>query len=279
MGKRSVRESIAFFFDVSVFSVYGGWKTGTVAGFLIGAVIGGILWLAFFVVSFIYRKLVPDNVRTDTINYLRGFLRKKPDIRRWVVKLIAVPLIGVLILMQVYGMFVQNTFIGYSVLVVLFLLTILVFLESTFVPYTGGKIIPYESVIHVLELNRKYERIQVHFLKAIDFFDANPDSDPQNCVKESVCALEAFVELLVPKKLSFLASIQFIRRTHSEQFPPTLSESMIKLYAYRGAGKGVAHAATEGGSKVSQSEAELVLNLTSAYILYLHDVFFSSGLL
>jgi len=41
-----------------------------------------------------------------------------------------------------------------------------------------------------------------HYNKAVDFFNERPNADVENCIKEAVCALEAFVEILFGKTTS-----------------------------------------------------------------------------
>lgn len=110
--------------------------------------------------------------------------------------------------------------------------------------------------------------VRTHYNKARKFFDERPEPDVENCVKEAVCALEACLEILTEESISgnFVKAVKQIK-----EIPPTIADGMIKLYAYRGDGKGVTHAASEG-SKVSEIEAELVLNLVASYITYLVDL-------
>lgn len=117
-------------------------------------------------------------------------------------------------------------------------------------------------------INPDLDAVRRHYLKAQKFFDERPEPDVQNCVKEAVCALEACLEALTDKKVSgnFTKAVKQI-----DTMPPTIADGMIKLYAYRGDGEGITHAAS-GGSKVSEVEAELVLNLVASYVTYLVDL-------
>ena len=110
--------------------------------------------------------------------------------------------------------------------------------------------------------------VSKHYNKARKFFNERPEPDAENCIKEAVCALEACLEVLTKKKVSGQFA-KVIKQIH--EIPPTIANGMIKLYAYRGDGKGVTHAATQG-SKVSEFEAELVLNLVASYVTYLVDL-------
>jgi len=120
----------------------------------------------------------------------------------------------------------------------------------------------------------RLEPVRPRVSKAIRFFDTRPEPDTTNCVKEAVCALEACVEVVTGANASadFPKAVRKVQGIGAGQTAPTIAEGMIKLYAYRGSGQGVAHAALQG-SPVSAVEAELVLNLVAAYVTYLADLF------
>ncbi len=99
-----------------------------------------------------------------------------------------------------------------------------------------------------------------HYNKARKFFDARPQADVENCVKEAICAFEAAVHVLtnLPASTDFVKAIKQIQGNEPRQIPPPVAEGMIRIYAYRGSGQGVAHAALHG-NRVTELEAELVL--------------------
>lgn len=110
--------------------------------------------------------------------------------------------------------------------------------------------------------------VRKHFNKALAFFNQIPEPDIENCLKESVCALENCLEVLTGTPLGKEGFPRRIKQI--PEIPGIIAESMIKIYAYRGAAPGVAHG-TSNGSKVSILEAELVLSLIASYITYLVD--------
>jgi hypothetical protein len=116
-------------------------------------------------------------------------------------------------------------------------------------------------------------RVRNHYNKARKFFDERPEPDVENCIKETLCALEACLEILIKKGANkdFTKAIKQLQGNDPKQIPAPIAEGMIKLHAYRGSGQGVAHAALHG-SRVSEVEAELVLNLVASYITYLVDL-------
>ncbi|MCP4525226.1 MAG: hypothetical protein GY833_04840 [Aestuariibacter sp.] len=116
--------------------------------------------------------------------------------------------------------------------------------------------------------------VRKYYNKALVFFREFPEPDIENCVKEALCALEACLEVLSKKPASrnFAKVVKQLQGNSEEQIPSPIAEGLIKLHAYRGSGQGVAHAALKG-NKVSEVEAELVLNLVASYITYLYDLF------
>jgi len=115
--------------------------------------------------------------------------------------------------------------------------------------------------------------VRRHYNKARHFFDLLPEPDTTNCIKEALCSLEACIEVMSGLSASdnFTKAIKQLQGNDAKQIPPAIAESMIKLFAYRGSGQGVAHAALTG-SKVSEFEAEVVLNLTASFITYIVDL-------
>jgi hypothetical protein len=119
----------------------------------------------------------------------------------------------------------------------------------------------------------KLDRVREHYNKARKFFDMRPHPDPENCVKEAICALEACLEILTEKNVSsnFEKIIKQLQGNGDKQIPPPIGEGIIKLYGYRGSGKGVAHASLQG-NRVSTLDAELILSIIASYITYLVDL-------
>ena len=117
-------------------------------------------------------------------------------------------------------------------------------------------------------------RTRMHHAKALRFFSEFPDADDQNCIKESLCALEACLDSVTGQPISsdFTKSLRKLQGNDPGQIPTPIVEGMVKLHAYRGSGQGVSHAASRG-TRVSEIEAELVLNLVAGYITYLVDLF------
>jgi hypothetical protein len=115
--------------------------------------------------------------------------------------------------------------------------------------------------------------IRRHYNKALSFFNQRPTPDSQNCVKEALCALEAALSHAYGEDFSadFTKSVKGRRGNDPHQIPAPIAEGLIKIHGYRGSGQGVSHAAPNG-TRVSELEAELVLNLVASYVTYVIDL-------
>lgn len=125
-------------------------------------------------------------------------------------------------------------------------------------------------------IDPKLQRVKQHYQKAQKCFNATPFPDYENCIKEAICALESCADILTGEDISkdFSSRLKKYGGSSEEKIPTPIIESIVKIYGYRGTGKGVAHGNIKG-LRVTKIEAELVLSLTAVYITYLVD-FFSS---
>jgi hypothetical protein len=116
--------------------------------------------------------------------------------------------------------------------------------------------------------------VRKHFNKAIKFFNQTLEPDYHNSVKEALCALECAIEICTGKDASnnFTKVMKELEGSTKEKIPAPISQSIQKIYAYRGSGQGVSHSAPKG-YRVTELEAELVLNLIAAFITYIVDLF------
>jgi len=105
------------------------------------------------------------------------------------------------------------------------------------------------------------------FRKAVDFLRGQPTPDVENCIKDAVGALEAIAQLLAGKDAKEGLPRIVDRLASQRTIPGSLAEGIKKVYGYRGDTPGVAHGMTQKQATVD--EAELVLNMCAAYIVYL----------
>jgi len=106
-----------------------------------------------------------------------------------------------------------------------------------------------------------------HFEKAIKALNARPTPDVENCVKDAVSAIESIGRIIVNDEKALLSDI-IKDMAKNKTIPKPLDEAIQKIYAYRGDQPGVAHGLV-GTSKVTVDEAEFVLAVSAAIIIYL----------
>ena len=106
-----------------------------------------------------------------------------------------------------------------------------------------------------------------HFEKAIKAVNVRPNPDVENCILDAVSAIESVGRIIANDDKAVLGNI--IRSMVREGvIPKLLGETIQKVYAYRGDEPGVAHGLV-GPSEVTVDEAEFVLAMSAAIIIYL----------
>ena len=253
--------------SMAVFGYVQNGLSGAVAATIIGSIV-------FFVLALIgsgLKRLDRYETRKKIPQLLKDFLRKNPETRVWIAELVGIPLFVVLWVNIIVGWIAEMYWLALLTLFIIFALNILMFVLSAKHPEKGSKVVLFDEVNRLLE-SRQLDNSLKHFEKALNFYYQLHEPDYPNSIKEAVCALEDCVERLTDKPASkkFSAAINEMKR--EEQIPVTIAEGINKLHAYRGAASGVSHAAPEG-SRVTEVEAELVLDLVSSYIVYFCNLF------
>ncbi len=105
------------------------------------------------------------------------------------------------------------------------------------------------------------------FEKAIKAFNSRPKPDVENCIKDAVATVEAVGKIIRKDKNARIDNI-IKDAIQKGVIPKLLGDPIIKLYAYRGNEPAVAHGGIEP-SKVTVDEAEFVLAMSAAIIIYL----------
>lgn len=105
------------------------------------------------------------------------------------------------------------------------------------------------------------------FEKAIKALNIRPIPDKENCIKDAVGAIESVGRILTGNEKALLDDI-IKDAARKGVIPKPLDQTFIKLNAYRGNEPGIAHGAV-GESKVTVDEAELILAMSAAMIIYL----------
>ncbi|MFC2002872.1 AbiJ-NTD4 domain-containing protein [Chloroflexota bacterium] len=106
-----------------------------------------------------------------------------------------------------------------------------------------------------------------HFEKAIKAINIRPNPDVENCIKDAVAAIESVGRIITNDENALLDDI-IKKAVRKGVIPQPLDQTFTKLYAYRGSEPGVAHGAVDI-SKVTVDEAELILAMSAAMIIYL----------
>ena len=106
-----------------------------------------------------------------------------------------------------------------------------------------------------------------HFEKALKALNTRPNPDVENCIKDAVAAIESAGRIIVNDEKALLSDI-IKEMAKNKIIPKPLDEAIQKIYAYRGDQPGVAHGSV-APSKVTIDEAEFVLAMSAAIIIYL----------
>jgi len=114
--------------------------------------------------------------------------------------------------------------------------------------------------------NPMFQGPDEQFIKAINHLNLRPQPDSENCVKDAVGAVEAVANIIKGTQGEQLNNI-LVNEPFKSGIHPTISQSIAKIYAYRGAASGVAHGQT-GPSVVTVQDAEWVLAMSAATIIY-----------
>jgi hypothetical protein len=105
------------------------------------------------------------------------------------------------------------------------------------------------------------------FEKAIKALNVLPKPDVENCIKDAVATVESVGKIIRKDKKARIDDIIKVA-IQNGVIPRLLGDPIIKLYAYRGDEPAVAHGGIEP-SKVTVDEAEFVLAMSAAIIIYL----------
>jgi hypothetical protein len=121
--------------------------------------------------------------------------------------------------------------------------------------------------VRVLLKEPEYKGADQHFEKAIRALNMRPNPDVENCIKDAVSAIESVGRVIIGDENALLNDI--IKDAEKKNvIPQPLDQTFQKIYAYRGNEPGIAHGAVDI-SKVTVDEAELILAISAAMIIYL----------
>lgn len=121
--------------------------------------------------------------------------------------------------------------------------------------------------VRVLLREPEFKSADELFGKAIKALNERPKPDKENCIKDSVAAIESIGKIITNNEKTKLDDI-INDAVRNGVIPQLLGQTIMKLHAYRGNEPAVAHGGTEP-SKVTEDEAEFVLAMSAAIIIYL----------
>ena len=112
-----------------------------------------------------------------------------------------------------------------------------------------------------------------HFAKAQRYFRDRDNPDPENAVKEAVCAVEDAAKKLFPAANATTLGdvIKWLTGPEPGKLPKAIAQTLTGLYAFRSGGDGVGHGGSTGGA-ATQDIAEYVLALAASQIVLLSDL-------
>lgn len=122
-------------------------------------------------------------------------------------------------------------------------------------------------------VDHKLDAARMHFSKALRYFHDRKKPDPENTVKEAVCAVEAAAKELFPdaKAKTLGDFVNWVTNGEHNLLPKTIGQTFSGLYGFRNSGEGVSHGAASGGV-VTAELAEYVLGMTASQILLLTEL-------
>ncbi len=112
-----------------------------------------------------------------------------------------------------------------------------------------------------------------HFVKALRYFRDPSKPDPENAVKEAVCAVEAAAKDLFPeaKAATLGDAIKWLAGPEAGKLPKASGQTFSGLYGFRSGGDGVGHGGSSGGI-ATISIAEYALAVAASQIILLVDL-------
>lgn len=147
--------------------------------------------------------------------------------------------------------------------------------EQEYVGYrfVDGKITPItdENEIKSIEdaCNNEFEGTRTHIKKAVGFIADREHKDYQNCIKESISAVESICSIVAEQKKSLLGDALKNLKKKGIKIHPQLESAFLKLYDYTNSEKGIRHANGMFESDVTFEEAKFMLVSCSAFVNYL----------
>lgn len=122
----------------------------------------------------------------------------------------------------------------------------------------------------VVLMDSRLNAAREHYEKALKYFRDPSSPDPENTVKEAVCAVEAALKALFPvaKGNTLGDKVKAITGLDEGNLPPAIAKTFHGLYGFRSSGTGVGHGGSSGGP-ATWAIAEYVLAVAASQIILL----------
>lgn len=145
--------------------------------------------------------------------------------------------------------------------------------ESAGYRIIDGSVTPITTKTEISEiegaLSAKIPSVASHIKTSLELFSDRKDPDPENSIKESISALEAFLRKAAGNDdLDLRRALKSIMKD-STTIDQNLRNAILNLYTFTNDSSGVRHSHADTKIKVTLDDARFVLIICSAIINYL----------
>ena len=147
--------------------------------------------------------------------------------------------------------------------------------ETSGYRFVGGRISPVTAKEEITEIEEALKpteslsHVVAQLRKALDLMSDRKSPDYENCIKESISAVEAICRLIVGNDKATLGkALNEIECKSKIRIHPDLKKAFVVLYGYTSDEGGIRHA-LRGESNVYFEEAKFMLVACAAFINYL----------
>ncbi len=142
-------------------------------------------------------------------------------------------------------------------------------IDNTVTPLTSEEEV--REVEQALGLPEKFKPVCNHLEKALDHYSDKKDPDYKNSIKESICAVESLVQILLGKKGTLGDLIKKL------SIHPAMKEGFDRLYGWTSDEGGIRHGKFNEELSAGEPEARYMLVTCSAFINYVIAKLDASG--
>lgn len=149
--------------------------------------------------------------------------------------------------------------------------------EGEFIGYrfVNGFIIQITSEVEICQIEEaiaiKKNKVNEHFEKALRLLSDREKPDYENCIKESISAVEAMCNEIAGKNSNLGDVLKSLKK--NQNIHPCLAAAFDKLYGYTCDASGIRHAGQIDGEQATLEEAKFMLVACSGFVNYLKGIF------